>query len=509
MKLLNRKEKNTIDKPKSLKTNAIFNGLYQILVLLAPLLTTPYISRVFGSEINGDYSYYYSILGYFSLVAAFGFNEYGTKVIAEYRDNNQKKSQAFWEIMAAKGLLSAICLGVYLIITFALFSNDSFAFSILLAMVFYVVSVMLDPTFFFQGDEDFVSISIRNCFIRILTIVLIFVLVKTSDDIVTYALILSLGNLLATLIMYLSFRHKHIIRPDFKSFHLWPHFIKTFPFFVPNLAVTLFTSLNQTLLGAIGNNSAENGYFSQGMKIVTLLSTLAGSLSIIMLSRMSYLFEKGDEKEIEKKTRQTFEAFWSVALPMTFGLCAVNALLIPLFLGDGYEGAINVVYIASPVIILSPLNGLFGSLYYRPRNRIWTQTIIILVSSLVNVACSYLLIPNLLAMGAAIARLAAEAVQLPLLLFFSRNKLKASTIFSPFIIPFDNSFIMFLCIYFLNMGLEKVISNSLLLLAIEILSGVVIYGLLALITKDPFLYNLFCQVKDKIKGRIFKKKEGK
>ena len=53
---------------KSLKINTIFNAFYQILALIVPLISAPYISRVLGPANNGLYSFYYSIVTYFILI---------------------------------------------------------------------------------------------------------------------------------------------------------------------------------------------------------------------------------------------------------------------------------------------------------------------------------------------------------------------------------------------------------------------------------------------------------
>ena len=95
-------------KTKSIKINAIFNAIYQILSMLVPLITAPYISRVLGPDNNGIYSYFYSIVTYFVLVATFGFADYGTKAIAEVRDDREKRSKTFFSIMLNKLFLGVL-----------------------------------------------------------------------------------------------------------------------------------------------------------------------------------------------------------------------------------------------------------------------------------------------------------------------------------------------------------------------------------------------------------------
>ena len=218
---------------KSIKVNAIFNSIYQILVLLAPLITTPYISRVLGVDAIGSYQYCYSIMNYFTLVAMFGFSDYGIKKIAELRDDKAKRSNAFWEIMFSKGLISLICLIVYFIITLILFSGTEMM--IFLVMSLFVISVLLDPTFYFQGRENFISICIRNIIVRLFTILMIFLVVHSPDDVVLYALVLAGSNFLSAIIMFFSFKGS-INKPNFKEMHVLEQFKKSFPFFIPALS---------------------------------------------------------------------------------------------------------------------------------------------------------------------------------------------------------------------------------------------------------------------------------
>ncbi len=72
---------------KSIKKNYIYNLLYQILSLLTPLITTPYISRVLGVEKIGIYSYSSSIVSYFVIFAAMGIASYGQRVVSYYQDD--------------------------------------------------------------------------------------------------------------------------------------------------------------------------------------------------------------------------------------------------------------------------------------------------------------------------------------------------------------------------------------------------------------------------------------
>lgn len=486
---------------KSIKVNAIFNSIYQILVLLAPLITTPYISRVLGVDAIGSYQYCYSIMNYFTLVAMFGFSDYGIKKIAELRDDKAKRSNAFWEIMFSKGLISLICLIVYFIITLILFSGTEMM--IFLVMSLFVISVLLDPTFYFQGRENFISICIRNIIVRLFTILMIFIVVHSPDDVVLYALVLAGSNFLSAIIMFFSFKGS-INKPDFKEMHVLEQFKKSFPFFIPALSISLFTSLNQTLLGAILKNDTVSGYYAQAIRFSNLIGSFVGSLSTIMLSRISYLHAHNDEEQVKHKVKVAFHAAWAIGLPCVFGICAISHVLIPVFLGPGYEPVIYLIYIIAPIGIISPINTLYGNVYYKAYNKIWYQTGILLTAAIVSISLNFLLIPKFGATGCAIASLAAELVQVPIYMFFSRKTFDHKELFKTIVKPLDASLIMLIAIYVLDSVIGNSISNT-LAVVIYILFGIIVYGIFILLFKDDFILPLVQKVFVKVKTKLFKK----
>ena len=491
-----------IKNTKSLKVNAIFNSIYQILSMLVPLVTAPYISRVLGVVNNGYYAYYYSITTYFVLFATFGFNDFGTKYIAEVRDDRAKTSSRFWAITFSKLILGLLVIFIYLLFSYFTFGDNEIGLNLLLICSGFIISSVIDPTFFFQGKEKFVSISLRNIFIRIITTVLIFCIVRNSNDLYTYAFIMSLGQIFASLIMFFSFKGEKITLPKFNKNDLIESFKGAFSYFLPALAVTLFNSLNQTLLGLFGYEGEESGYFGQAIKIISILATFVGSINVIVLSRISYLQALNDEEGIKKQTGKIFQVFWVASLPIMFGLMAISNIFIPAFFGEEYAKATISTLILAPVVILSPLNGLIGSIYYRPKNKIYLQTSFIIIASVVNIIVCVILIPELKSYGAAIGRLSAEIMQLPLLIVFSYKYINYRQIAKNLVKPFFSSLIMGTCVFLTVTYIEL---NDWVLIVIGIVLGVVAYYFLELILKDKFVLDNTKVIINFIKKKLNKK----
>ena len=485
-----------MSKKYSLKTNAIFNALYQILLLIVPLITTPYVSRVLGPSQNGVYANLFSVSQYFILVATFGLVEYGTIQIAKNRDNLKNKTKYFVSVFGTKLILGIGSALLYIVTCYFLYDYNTFLLSLIFSLL--IITTAIDPIFYFQGEERFINICIKNMILKILTTVFIFIFVKKQEDLYIYALILSIGQLLSTVILIPSIKFKEFVKVEINFNDFFECFKNSFAFFVPSLAVTLFTYLNQTLIGAMNPNINQSGYFAQAVKIIQILAIVASSLSTIMLSRISYLNAINDEEEIQRKIKKTFQAFWVISIPLILGVIVIASNFIPLFLGEGYDECVILIYVLSPTIILGPLNGFYGSLYYRPKNKIRIQTFIILGSAVLNLIVSILLIPQYGALGTAIGRLIAEFCQLPFLIYFSRNYIKTKDLVFSSIKPITSGVIMFICVLLFKLYGATLVNNEIVSLLLMIMIGAVVYGALELTLKDDIVYSNFKLVTRKL-----------
>ena len=96
----------------SLKKNFIYNAMYQVLIVLFPIITAPYISRVLGASKMGFYSYTYSVAYYFLLAAKLGLDNYGNRSISRVRDDKDKINQVFSSIYNFQFFIAVFFSGV-------------------------------------------------------------------------------------------------------------------------------------------------------------------------------------------------------------------------------------------------------------------------------------------------------------------------------------------------------------------------------------------------------------
>lgn len=479
-------------KKTSIKRNILYNTFYQVLTLILPFITAPYISRVIGAAGIGTYSYTLSIQTYFSMFAALGTASYGIREIARNRDDEYKRSKIFWEIELLTVITTTICLIGWMVVIGI--SNEYKIFFVILTM--NLINTMFDISWFFAGMEQFKYTIIQNTIFKILGVVALFIFVKRPEDVTLYVLIMSLSTLLGTISMWL-YLPKFIKKVKFKELKVFPHFKETLIYFIPTIATSVYTVLDKTLIGVITKEPKENGYYEQAIKIINMASAVTfASLNTVLSSRNSYLFIEKKEDEIKKKINLSINYILFLGIGMVLGLMAVTDKFVPIFYGKGYDEVITLIKILSPLIIIIGISNCLGSQYYNPaglRNR---SAKFIIAGACTNLILNLILIPNFRARGAAVATIIAELTitmlylkrcdgfySFRLLIKFAWKKIIAGV----------GMIIIISLLNLLNIG-------DLGMLILQVSVGVLVYMTILFMIKDEFVVETFKQLRKKIKG---------
>ena len=183
----------------SIKRNFIYNTFYNILTILIPFITTPYISRILGPTGIGAYSYTYSIAQYFVLFTMLGITKYGNRTIAGIREDKNKLSKTFSEIYSMQVITGIVMTLIYTLCLISVFKTHRILF---LLQLIYVISAIFDINWFFGGIEEFKVTILRNIIIRLLNILLLFMFVKSKNDVSVYCFILSSSTFLSNISLW-------------------------------------------------------------------------------------------------------------------------------------------------------------------------------------------------------------------------------------------------------------------------------------------------------------------
>ena len=450
----------------SIKKNFIYNSIYQILLIIIPLITTPYIARVLGPSGVGIYSYTYSIAHYITIIALLGTINYGTRSIAQIRDNREKLSDTFWGIYYFQLLLAFLLSALYLLYV-VLFIED---YKIIFLIQFlYVISAAFDANWFCSGLENFKLLVIRNIIIRVSSVIAIFIFVKSSDDLWLYTLIMASSILISQLVIWPYILSKiNFLKPNLVSIgkHIKPNLI----LFVPVIAVSVYTIMDKIMLGILSNVS-EVGYYTNSERIVNIARSLIVALGTVMLPRMSNLVAEGNYQKALDLIRKSMIIVIFMGAALTFFIPAVSPTFVPWFLGEEFRESALLASLLSIIIIFTSWANVVRTQYLIPNSRDKIYIISVITGAVVNFILNLILIPQFHALGAVIGTIFAEISVCFIQTYMIRKELEIKEYIKN-VYPF----IIFGLIMFIVVRSIAIISlQPVILIALQILIGGLIY----------------------------------
>lgn len=473
---------------KSIKKNYVYNLTYQILTLITPLITTPYLSRVFGADGIGTCSYIESISSYFVLFATLGLTTFGQRETSYVQDDRKKRSIIFWETNIIELIASTLC-----IVAYVAFSFSQTNYKLYLVLVLNLFSVIANISWFFQGMEEFGKIVLRNIIFKIINIVYIFTFVKTKDDIIIYLFGVAFFGLINNLSYWISVP-QYIDRPILKELHPSKHIKTVIALFVPTIAMQVYTVLDKTMIGVITNNSFENGYYEQALKIARLVLTIVTSLGTVMIPRIGYHYSKGDMEIVKQYMYRAYKFVWLCGVPLTLGLIAISNNFVPWFFGDGYDKVVSLLGILSFLILAIGINNVTGMQYLIPTKRENIFSLTVIIGALTNFVLNFFLIQMFQSMGAAIASVVAETTIAIIQIYIVRKELSPFEIVKCGLHYFIAGGLMFITL----MQIRGYFNASVLHTFELVIIGAIIYGSVLLVMKDEFLLSNVYKIFKKI-----------
>lgn len=401
----------------SIKMNYIYNLIYQMVALLVPLITTPYVSRVLGADGVGAYSYTYSVTFYFVMLGNLGVNEYGQIQVAKVR-KKEEISRIFWELVLFKIIMTIVSFVIF----WTLVGMRSRYKMLYLVLGLYFIASMTDVSWVLQGLEEFKKTAFRSCLIKILGVVLIICSVKSTEDLYKYAAILHLSTLLGNACLW-SYMPRYIGRVAVKELKVFRHTKQSLMFFLPVIAALVYSVLDKIMIGWITKSEAENGYYEQAHKIQQTILQAVLALSTVLLPRITLLFREDKTEEIKKLLDQLLQFVSFISFPLTFGLIGVADKLVPWFLGGEFMPSIPLLQIFSFLILLIAYDNFIGfqCLMARGMQKEYNKGIIF--GATANFIMNCFLITRLGSRGAAISSVLAETIILIVFFYYGKDML--------------------------------------------------------------------------------------
>ena len=475
---------------QSVKVNYILNLINTGTQMLFPLITFPYVCRVIEADGIGQINFFQSIISYISLFTCLGIPMYAIREIARDRSDVVQMNRTAMEILLLHSMLTLVGYAIVAILclTVPQIQVNIPLFLILSLTIFFTA---IGCEWFYQGIEDFKYITIRGLIIKTVSVVLLFIFVKSKTDFLYYGCYTVFGVLGGNIFNFLRLR-KYIHRENFifSELHIKRHVKPVLKVFSFSVVTSIYLQLNTVLLGFLKNALAV-GYFAAATKVMQMLLTMSACLGSVMMPRASHLIAENKEDEFNRLIQKSYDFTLAIALPMTIGLIFCAPSLITALCGVKFEHSILPSQIIAPIILMVAISNVFGIQVLFPKGKINIVTLCCGIGAVADLILNLCLIPFFSYIGTSIAYLGAEVATTVSMYFIGRKYIP--------IIYFKKSHLTYAlgCIVmaFALYGLSLLQLPTLTILLLQGCCGVLAYFIILCICKDEMLVQILSKIK--------------
>lgn len=474
---------------KSLAKNSIYNIIYTVANILFPFVTSIYVSRILLPVGVGKVASAQNIASYFVTIAALGLPSYGVREFAKVRENKYESNKLFTELLLLNIVSTTLAVVGFFGLVFinAGFHGEWALYAVCGLAVFFNY---LNIDWMYKGLEEYGYITGRSLLIKGLSLVALFLFVKTRQDYVAYALISSLatgGNYVFNVI-----HAKKFVRLDFSGIKIQKHIKPVLLIACIIFLSSIYNKIDVTMLNMIATNESV-GFYSYAQKTINMVLTLANSVTAALLPRLSYYYDN-DREGFYRLLDKGFQILCVMTLPLTVGMVLVASQTVQFLYGKAFAPATLTIQLMCPLILIKGFGDLFCyQLVYSTKS----EKIILPAAasaSVINVITNAVLIPTLLQNGAVIASVLSELVTNVIQFIYMKKKVRFSINGKVLATGLFSTVIMSICVLmFMQLRLPNTIG-----LFVEVVCGAIVYVVVNMAMKNELMLEIIEKVKNKI-----------
>lgn len=458
----------------SIIKNYIYNTVYQIMLLFIPLITMPYLTRIFTPEQLGLNTYTLSIVNYFVLFGMLGMQMYANRQIAYVRDNKEKLNKTFSSLYLIQIITTTISILIYII--FVSFYVDSKMIYIIQGL--NLISCLFDISWLFMGLEDFKKVVIRNSVAKFVGLISIFIFINGPEDLGLYILINAVINIVGMIIMW-RYVPRYISKFSIDKKIINRNIKPLLTLFLPQIATQVYGLLARTMIGLLSTNE-QVAFYDYSQKIVLMVLALITSTGVVLMPRVSNIIGSGKRSEVAKLIEKTFEFVSYISIPMAIGLMCISRGFISWFLAPEYLEVGNLVSISAIIIIAVSWANIIGIQYLVGTRQENKYTISIIIAAIVNLIMNLILIKKYGALGAIISLIVAEFIGPIIQLFLVRKQLRVSYMLKRVL----KYFFAAICMGVVVVKIGNLIENAFVANFVQGIVGILVYMSIMFLLKD-------------------------
>lgn len=472
-------------KEKSLVLNAFLNGLRNVLNLIFPIITFPYVTRILSVNRIGEYNFANSIVSYFILIAGLGIGTYGIREGAKYRDDLDKES-AFVSELYSLNLISSLISYILLVILIIFSSKVNKDALLIIIFSSQIIFTTIGVEWVFSIYEEYTYITVRSIIFKVISIILLFIFVRESGDVYKYAMITVFSSVGSNILNYI--RVKKMINIKFTLDIKWKErLLPILVLFASTIAIQIYANSGITILGFM-KGTYEVGLYSVSTKIYTIVKNGIAALLIVTVPRLAMLWGKNRFDEYKKLFNNILNVILIVLLPTITGLFTLSKQVIIILSGKEYIAAESSLRILCIALACSIISWIFNDGVLIPVKREKYMLYSTIVSAITNIIFSIIFVREYGQNAVALAVLLAEFTGMILNIYWSKDIVKLNEI-----INIDISVILgCILIYIECTWIVKLINGIIFVVIISIICSLVTYIVILMIFRNEY-YRIFIQ----------------
>lgn len=468
---------------KSMKVNAILNGIKTMLSIIFPLITFPYAARVLQVENLGKVNFSSSVVTYFTLLAALGVSTYAIREGSGEKNDNNKFNEFASQVFTINVIST---FAAYLALFFLILLVPSLGeYKILLfiqssTLIFNTIGV----EWVYSIYEDYAYLTIRSLIFQLVSMLLLFLLVKDINDYYIYTIITVFSNVGSNLLNYLHSKTYCKIKLT-KKLNLKKHLKPIFIIFSTSIATTIYVNSDLTMLGVMVGDHAV-GLYSVSTKVYSVLKTVLSAVIIVSVPRLSFYLSNDMGKKYTNTITKIFNSLSLLMFPTVVGINLLCNQIVMIIAGVNYTEATISLRILSIALVFSTFASFTTASVLLPIKKEKYILMATIASALVNVILNLFLIPMFQQNGAAITTAIAELLVFLISYYHARKFIKIDGVVK----NLATSIIGCLAMILLSGILKLFVANMTLYTVFTMVGSTVVYLMVLLLLKNNLAIEL-------------------
>lgn len=349
---------------KSLFKNTIYKSILSFVNIVVPLIIGPYITRLLDPNLYGAYNKVYSIFQVFLAFASFGIYNFGVREISKVRDNKKEISKLFTNLLFISVISNVLVSIIYVV--YSLINSTGITMTIYMVFLIQFMANIIYVEFVNEAIENYKFITIKSIIVKLIYFISLILFVKRPDDVVIYAIIISLTIFLNNIISFIYAKSK--IKFDFSEIRIKKYLKPLLTVLIMSNVELLYGQLDRVMLGKYVSDISVTLYYIPYYIIATLVA-MPYSIINVSIPRLSYLIKNEGKDKYQEKLNNSISALLFIVIPICFGVFVVSKEVILIYAGEKYIDAILPLMIACIIRIFISLESVMNNLVMYPNDK--------------------------------------------------------------------------------------------------------------------------------------------